>query len=434
MLVEKGIEMRKWHQWLNLGIGGAFLALSWVPCFFLYTFLTTSDLKKDWDLWLLKLAKEGRKQTFEKEGDELHFSQKEEKRVSLPLPEIEEALLFLKKSERAGEGEKKILLGLAGSGEKRFIHEGEKVFLRCPSEKEITFADEATPFSLEVEVLHSGELTAKLKVEALDREGVPLFTEEKRVEIKEREDGGGILVQPNHPLYPLAKEVEKVRLLPVDQLIELYGGPLFGEERGKYRLMFGGESEFLFIRPGDVFTYEGGKWEKGEGKGKPTLVFEKIDGKMGYAVLWDEENLYSQTYKFPLIKGAPVDSFAKAFKKIRKRGDHSVTCTCVLGNHNLILREGDWVLKTERGWKVLQEASLVKDYLRFVLKGELFIFDKVEKEGNAKYLVGSYFNELRTSVEKVRIPLFEETRKPRVAKGSGGVKKVLADFEVEEEK
>jgi hypothetical protein len=80
--------------------------------------------------------------------------------------------------------------------------------------------------------------------------------------------------------------------------------------------------------------------------------------------------------------------------KIRLRSASQVSCA--LGKRRVILRVGDWLLKTPTGWRNLRRTDEIQSYLSHRLKGELLIFDAIEKEQGNWVMKGHLFDETRT--------------------------------------
>jgi len=55
------------------------------------------------------------------------------------------------------------------------------------------------------------------------------------------------------------------------------------------------------------------------------------------------------------------------------------------------LKQGDWLLKTGSGWRNLRNSEDVQLYLERRLKGDLFVFDAIEKDPQGKFLMKGHF-------------------------------------------
>ena len=79
----------------------------------------------------------------------------------------------------------------------------------------------------------------------------------------------------------------------------------------------------------------------------------------------------------------------------------------------MLLKVGDWVLKTKRGWKRLKKSDEIDAYLNHHLVGDLFIFDALERKGGRVVLKGHFFNEMRTQKQKITVPIVSEKKAKR---------------------
>ena len=83
-----------------------------------------------------------------------------------------------------------------------------------------------------------------------------------------------------------------------------------------------------------------------------------------------------------------------------------------IGKRRFILKEGDWLLKVGRSWRNLKTEKDIEDCLSHRLKGELFIFDSIEKQQGKVFVKGHLFDEMRTHVTELKIPVATEGTSP----------------------
>jgi len=76
------------------------------------------------------------------------------------------------------------------------------------------------------------------------------------------------------------------------------------------------------------------------------------------------------------------------FSQLRVRSEKQVSC--MLDKQCLVLRPGDWVLKTENRWKIVRRAEEKTKLLEGTLSGDLFVLDRVEARGPTKSISGQY--------------------------------------------
>ena len=75
--------------------------------------------------------------------------------------------------------------------------------------------------------------------------------------------------------------------------------------------------------------------------------------------------------------------------KVRLRSASQVSCA--LGKRRVIIKQGDWLLKTQTGWRNLRRNEEIELYLNHRLKGELLIFDGIEQEQGRSVMKGNLF-------------------------------------------
>ncbi len=68
------------------------------------------------------------------------------------------------------------------------------------------------------------------------------------------------------------------------------------------------------------------------------------------------------------------------------------------------------MLKTGAGWRNLRRKEEIESCLHHRIKGELFIFDSLEKEQGRWVVKGNLFDEMRTQVQSVSMPIEMENK------------------------
>jgi hypothetical protein len=81
----------------------------------------------------------------------------------------------------------------------------------------------------------------------------------------------------------------------------------------------------------------------------------------------------------------------------------------------MILKVGDWALKTGGRWKVLRKEEEKNAFLTGKLFGELFAFDQIGQKQGQKVIQGRLFNPGRTQV--VAVELAAQSTQKRSRKG-----------------
>ena len=76
--------------------------------------------------------------------------------------------------------------------------------------------------------------------------------------------------------------------------------------------------------------------------------------------VWDEKGFYPSLIKIELQSPSKVGAKPDFLpSSIRLRSSTQITCN--LGKRRYILKEGDWMLKTSKGWRNLKKAKDIED-------------------------------------------------------------------------
>jgi len=315
----------------------------------------------------------------------------------------------------------KILVGLKSSGEEKEITSSTLVHLHYdPTMTGAVFRFSDQPSAL------------WMKPMIMDQSGVLIeIGRENAVNgVKEVETSRFVLPEPSVSdaiggrslsRRPGGKELESLKqttLWSRDVLFEKYGGREFQVMKDKIKLQFASPSQVCFVSQGDYLTLAEGRWKvvslqdaKGEA---PLLHVKEVSSKGVEIQSWDISGFFPFQLKIDFQRQPKLAPRPEGLpSSLRLRTASQVTC--ILGKRRLILKKGDWLLKTTTGWRNLKRASEIEDCLYHRLQGELFIFDSIEKEGGKMFLKGHLFDEMRTQVQPVVIPI--ENEKKGVKKG-----------------
>jgi hypothetical protein len=92
--------------------------------------------------------------------------------------------------------------------------------------------------------------------------------------------------------------------------------------------------------------------------------------------------------------------------------------SCVLGKRRVVLREGDWWLKTTAGWRHLKKLGEIEDYLEHRTRGELFIFESIAMEKGKAVIKGQCFDTMRTQMQPIVLNVSTDKKDHFVAKNA----------------
>jgi hypothetical protein len=195
-----------------------------------------------------------------------------------------------------------------------------------------------------------------------------------------------------------------------------------------HRLEMGGgaNSKLVDCKVGDWFMFNGKVWEK---CARPVAILDEPSrGKNPIDQNLPLAHILTATSQFLEVEGwnershvrfrwnlAPLPPFKikteELFSQLRVRSEKQVSC--MMDKQCLVLRPGDWVLKTGGRWKALRKAEEKEALLAGDVLGEVFILEKIGVVPSSKNIVGWYFSAGRT--QSVSVELAQRTQKGRKA-------------------
>lgn len=211
-------------------------------------------------------------------------------------------------------------------------------------------------------------------------------------------------------LNPFVIQLKSAQFFSRDLLIQKYGGSEYAswQSKGILQLIHSSSSYACFVLPGDYLLYQKGEWKVVSfdelDENCPIAKIHEVSSQGVKLEIWDEKGFFPVTVE---IGGTDASGFQAKQELIparaRLRGATQVSCS--LGKRRLVLRQGDWLLKTGVGWKLLRQTEDIERYLYHRLKGELLIVDALEKEFGKMVVKGSLFDETRTQCSSFSIPV-----------------------------
>lgn len=305
-----------------------------------------------------------------------------------PFPDLDKTIRPLSFNTRPDAPPHPDLLVKIGQDD-LMIPSGEQVYINFEP-KGAALSTLPTSLSIKNEILEGGVVQMEVGIQLLNNEKKTVF----RFEDLKRE---GKVIGAS-----LFKESE---ILGPDCLFELFGGREYQKKKGKMRVKFP-DGQLLFLETGDFFSFKEGKWSPGKDKEAPLAAILSVSPQEVQVHLWDVSGLYSEQLKLTLLKASPsLPQASTLFTKLRKKTATKVIC--YLGQKERLLKKGDWLIHTKKGWREIKTGKELSDCLDYKMQGELFIFEGIDKN----QFVGTYFNEARTGAQKVRLPFGEEKKK-----------------------
>ncbi|WP_420421622.1 hypothetical protein [Simkania sp.] len=337
---------------------------------------------------------------------------------SFPLPDLKREMRFLGKNTRPDATIYDLLIhiGLKGSGQSLKVVSGQKLYLTyVEGEKPyLQFSSEPTPLWIMPHLSESGETLVELGVRLLTEGNEKLVEEKKTFEIED-------LLQKEDPSKKDSLFQEAVGLLQKshwwepDRLFELYGGAEYQALKNHERMEFSyeGKPSVVHIRQGDTLVWKEGKWRR-EIVGKETRKAPIARAKMVTPhkiewELWSSDGLEKASVAHEKERAQTLNfRIEEVFSRVRQRTASRISCR--IGNKATILKAGDWILHTPSGWRVLKSLREVEEVLAFQTKGELFVFDGIEKKEGKPVFSGTLFDPMRTQVQNVKIPIAMQSK------------------------
>ncbi len=318
---------------------------------------------------------------------------------------LEHKLSLLARSTRPDvEGQEKVFcIGINGSEETVVVKEGGDVFL-----------DWTKGESGAVETVSFSKNGVRATAEVLDNRSLLLKTDD--LELLLKADASSL---DAHPDSEGLASLSLAKWWGVDRLFNQYGGAEYGHLGQKQMLEIGEGKEisFLFVAAGDFLSFSEGKWKvletlDGSAKDAP-LAHVRAMGERGLEIeAWDREGFLLLD---KVIQAEPQGSFRvqpeQLFTEVRMRSSTQVSC--LLEKRRMILKEGDWLFKTNTGWSKLKTLNEIEAFLNHELVGELFVVDKVDPSG---VLNGHYFDEKRVHSQPIALRFKQQPNQNRMAR------------------
>ncbi len=222
-------------------------------------------------------------------------------------------------------------------------------------------------------------------------------------------------------LRPLAHEsyveaLKKGTAWGTDVFLAGWGGDEYRNLTQKIKVAIG--PSIYFLNVGDCLYWNGEKWTEGpeEAVGPIAQLMRGSSQGVDFQV-WDETGFSSEKIHLAM-ESSPKTSFKmdELMTAIRPRTASEITCQ--LGKRRVILKEGDWWIRTDRRWKPVRTAADLEACLHHQIAGELFIFEKIETTKGKVTLKGQAFDRMRTFSEPVSLTVHTEKKQLHLAEKS----------------
>jgi hypothetical protein len=306
-------------------------------------------------------------------------------RTQGPVPPLTKELMIAGRNSRpdAKLVETPLLLGLKSTHQEKIAVNGEKIYLSSQNDETFQFSSTPTSLCIQPMAMEGGVLIHVVKGEV---EGEFILRETKRRELS----------LENEPYIKVLKEAKGWGF---DLFIQNYGGHEYQDLQSKWKIDFG--KRVCFVGPGDLLSWEEEEWRPAV-LGQASMSFplakvKSVSSKEIHLEAWDTAGFSPITVYIPLQQ-TPLSSLKidEMITSVKPRTTSQLSC--LLGKRRVVIKEGDWWLKTETGWKNLRTLGDIENFLYHRLRGELFIFSTVSAEKGKATLKGTYFDSMRTQM------------------------------------
>ena len=335
-----------------------------------------------------------------------------------PFPDLSGELLFISCSSRPDTTlyERKIKMGIRGSSETIEVASGQILYLSYDQDH-LTFSETLTPLWIKPKLGESLEPTLEMGVDLVGKKGQKILSEKREIK----------LVKEWSPLLPDQVKDEKlkegIRAIQLgtwwgaDHLYDCYGGKSYEKYKGRERVELPA-GEFLFVVEGSCFFWEEGSWRPGKKRESPLAIAKEVTPYKMHWQFWSDNGLETAVVQLNKERCAPISlRIENVFTRIRQRTASRISCR--VDSRATILKKGDWLLHTNKGWHRVKSLSEIESVLQLKSLGELFVFDGIEVDEGKQVFCGTLFNSMRTEHKEVRLPITQK----RPAEHSPHIKK-----------
>ncbi|MES2122169.1 MAG: hypothetical protein V4492_05255 [Chlamydiota bacterium] len=314
--------------------------------------------------------------------------------------------------------EAQLLLNFKASRDQTLVLNGKPLFLQEMDQgKGLSISSEESGLWIKPILLENGTVLVEACRNLLTEEGSKI--EEKGQFFMTAQGGVPARLNPSQEMFML--ELKASQFHSSDFLIQKYGGTEYAgwRSRAVLELASGSRTYACFVAEGDYLCYRDGEWQvvakEDLPEGRPVACVHSITGRVVQLEAWDAAGFHPLQLK---IAESDRDSYFQIKPenlpaKVRLRSSTQVSCA--LGKRRVILRQGDWLLKTATGWRNVRKVDELQQLLYFRMKGELLIFDGIERQQGRLVMKGHCFNGSRTQMQPFSIPI-ESDKAPSKSK------------------
>lgn len=331
--------------------------------------------------------------------------------LALPVPQLNQEIIFYGVDERPGVDHVSLLLGINNSEEYVAVDEGQRVFL--------SYNDGKYYFSKgnkETALWITPELQAEsvsLVVGMLDDEGKEVDFSFRPVTFVLSPKNYFRTTNKTWELGPWRVDAtllarQQARWFGKDIFMDTHGGDEYSCSKGRERIEFDSQGKVYccYAGEGDVFVWDNNRWivKKAESsvKHKPLLRVNKVDDRLMSLELWDADGRAKMSLN--VIKLNEYSFATHCVNDIKFLGAKTwKQCILEISGKRIIVHPHDWLLHDSSGWHKLSKAEEITDYVERRVSGELLVIDEIIRQKGSQMLKGHLFNPLRTKVAAVTL-------------------------------
>lgn len=328
------------------------------------------------------------------------------------LPDMSQEIILLAKNIRPDRKAKEtsFLLFLRSSKAEYKVKNGDVVFLSCdpqPGGATYRFSERKTPLWLRPTFLDKNKVLIEVGLFMPSKESEGFLEEKAQFVLQEDFAGSDERFQSEVWFSSL----RKAKFWGIDVILSKYREKPYVDLDKKPKIEIPGSKGtiFCFMQQGDFLAWNGDSWvpieNGGKAAGRPLAQVKTISQREVEFEVWNEEGFYPQWIKLE-TQGMGRSAALKPDQlpqSVRMRTSRQISCS--FAKRRYLLKPGDWVLKTSRGWKVLKRPIDMEEYLHHKIRGELCVFDALVREQGKLMMKGYWVDEMRTHTSPFSIPV-----------------------------
>jgi len=304
-------------------------------------------------------------------------------------------LVIIGKNTRPDSGALSMLsLGFKTSGQQQQIVSGQKIFLAAV-ENSYQFTDEKTELSILPLPMEGSDVLVQIEMDGKKEEVVlkasPLFVRS--------------LEQESY-----VQSLKKGKMWAPDLFLHQWGGEEYRDLSAKQKVEI--DNKIYFLSVGDLLFFDGCEWKVGK-SALDDAPLAKLISKSGQQMtfeVWNSTGYGSSIVNIDLQSSRAPEKAVESITSVRPRSSSEITCQ--LGKRRVIVKEGDWWVRTDRRWRSLRTAEDLEAFLHHDIQGELFIFEKIENMKGKTILKGRCFDKMRTESLPLSLVVNTEKKSP----------------------